>query len=170
MISRYVVADPSALQAHVDKIVGTPPVMQAPRPVPGTDVRTAELVEAPLTGGPASPPLTRRGTTNRNARGGSPERRRRREWLLQTYRADLDVLTIDLPDGPMVLHVERGDPMAVPACRCYRCGVLLTVETLTVDRIKPGCQGGTYRRENIRPACGKCNSETGGATRGGTKR
>lgn len=37
------------------------------------------------------------------------------------------------------------------------------VQPLTIDRITPGCQGGTYRRSNIRPACGGCNSETGGA-------
>jgi hypothetical protein len=35
--------------------------------------------------------------------------------------------------------------------------------TITVDRIVPGRDGGTYRRNNIRPACGPCNSETGGA-------
>lgn len=73
-------------------------------------------------------------------------------------------------------------------CRCYRCGSLLFnpddaavansqhaedagAYPLTVDRITPGCQGGTYRRTNIRPACGPCNSETGGALarRGGAK-
>jgi hypothetical protein len=60
----------------------------------------------------------------------------------------------------------------MPACRCYRCGKLLTVDTVTVDRIVPGCvktamfpNGGTYVRHNIRPACGDCNSKTGGATR-----
>ena len=68
--------------------------------------------------------------------------------------------------------------------RCYRCGMLLfnperpippaplldePILPLTIDRIVPGCQGGTYRRGNIRPACGDCNSETGGrlATRRG---
>lgn len=73
-------------------------------------------------------------------------------------------------------------------CRCYRCGVLLVnpddhpgvdlqplfrvdlpgsyselAKPLTIDRIIPGCKNGTYRRNNIRPACGGCNSETGGA-------
>jgi hypothetical protein len=107
-----------------------------------------------------------RGTTNRNARGGSDSRRRRREWLVTCYRANRDVITIDLPYGPVVVDVDPGTEGAQPACRCYRCGVLLTVDTVTVDRIKPGCQGGTYRRDNIRPACGPCNSETGGRTRG----
>lgn len=86
----------------------------------------------------------RRGTTNRNARGSSYSRERRRQWLVATYRADEDL------DGE-------------PACRCYRCGTLLTAVTVTADRIKPGCEGGTYRRENIRPACGRCNSSEGGA-------
>lgn len=108
---------------------------------------------------------TRRGTTNGNARGGSDERRRRREWLVQTYRADRDVVTIELFHGPLVIEVERGTEGAFPACRCYRCGVLLTADTLTVDRIKPGCHGGTYARGNIRPACGRCNSVTGATTR-----
>jgi 5-methylcytosine-specific restriction endonuclease McrA len=102
-----------------------------------------------------------RGTTNGNARGGSDTRRRRREWLVETYRADVDAIT-RLFDG----SDPFGRDVALPACRCYRCGVLLTVDTVTVDRIVPGCKGGTYRRSNIRPACGPCNSITGGGLRG----
>jgi hypothetical protein len=101
-----------------------------------------------------------RGTTNGNARGSSHARQRRREWLVATYRANVDVLT----SGPRILDLTplgKGQP----ACRCYRCGVLLTADTVTIDRIVPGAQGGTYRRSNIRPACGPCNSETGGAVR-----
>lgn len=128
---------------------------------PEIDAGTRELPP----GGPASPPPARRGTTNRNARGGSPERRRRREWLVACFRANKDVVAIELFHGPLVVEVDLGTEGAQPACRCYRCGCLLTVDTVTVDRIKPGCQGGTYRRDNIRPACGPCNSETGGATR-----
>jgi hypothetical protein len=108
---------------------------------------------------------SRRGTTNGNARGGSDDRRRRREWLVTTYRADQDVIVIELFHGPLVVEVEPGTEGAVAACRCYRCGVLLTTETVTVDRIRPGCQGGTYARTNIRPACGTCNSSTGATTR-----
>lgn len=105
---------------------------------------------------------TKRGTSNRNERGSSYSRRSRRAWMLLTYAADV-------PNH----------------CRCYRCGVLLfnpdsppdlndlavalwgtqqlCAQPLTIDRIIPGCEGGTYRRNNIRPACGGCNSETGGA-------
>lgn len=107
--------------------------------------------------------VARRGTTNKNARGGSDERRRRREWLVATYRADVDLLTLDLYHGPELIEVNVGDGVA--ACRCYRCGLLLTAETVTVDRIVPGAHGGTYRRNNIRPACGRCNSQTGATTR-----
>lgn len=108
---------------------------------------------------------TRRGTTNGNARGSSEDRRQRREWLVETFRADMDVVEHDL--GPYIISTPAGVMVSgvKPACRCYRCGKLLTVDTVTVDRIIPGCKGGTYRRTNIRPACGLCNSETGGSVR-----
>lgn len=98
-----------------------------------------------------------RAEASRNERGSAASRRARREWLLQTYRADVDL--IDLGDGTLEVVVELGD--GKPACRCFRCGLLLTVKTLTVDRIIPGCKGGTYRRGNIRPACLRCNKIIG---------
>lgn len=82
--------------------------------------------------------LARRGTTNRNARGSTKDRAARRRYLLDTF--------------------GNGE-----TCPCYRCDTELTDETLTVDRIIPGIEGGTYRRDNIRPACGYCNSSTGSA-------
>lgn len=91
----------------------------------------------------ATPIVPVRGTSNRNVRGNSRDRAARRAWLVRAYQSD------------------RG----AGTCRCYRCGDVLTAETVTVDRIIPGCQGGTYRRDNIRPACSGCNSETGGACR-----
>lgn len=92
---------------------------------------------------PRSVGSRRRGTTNRNDRGNTLDRRRRREWLVDTFRADRDV---------------GGDP----ACRCWRCGQLLTVDTVSPDRITPGCMGGRYTRDNIRPSCVSCQSITGG--------
>lgn len=80
-----------------------------------------------------------RGTTNKNARGNSEDRRRRRAWLLN----------------------EFGDGETAP---CAFCGISLNDETITVDRIIPGVLGGRYVRGNIRPACGTCN-ERDGATR-----
>lgn len=91
-----------------------------------------------------APARRARGTTSKNVSGNSTDRRRRKAWLVETFRADVDL------DGE-------------PACRCYRCGVLLTVDTVSPDRIKPGCLGGSYRRENLRPACLPCNMSTGGA-------
>lgn len=113
----------------------------------------------------------RRGSSNGNRRGSSETRRRRRHWLVKTYLADQParVLCDGTEPGSWLVETPpvgvRRWVCAMPACRCYRCGTLLTVDTVTVDRIIPGCRGGTYRRDNIRPACGRCNSETGGALR-----
>jgi len=38
----------------------------------------------------------------------------------------------------------------------------MTIDDLTVDRVIPGIEGGTYARGNIRPACLKDNTERGG--------
>jgi hypothetical protein len=135
-----------------------------------TDVRSGLLEDGPYGGTPSQVPSpgktpVRRGTTNRNERGNSENRRRRREWLIQTYRADRDVMVLQLFHGPMVVEVTRDSEGSEPACRCYRCGALLVEATVTVDRIVPGCHGGTYRQNNIRPACGPCNSSTGATTR-----
>lgn len=82
--------------------------------------------------------------SNSNDRGSSRDRAARKWWLLNNYTSDCD---------------QR----RVPSCRCYRCGEVLYYETLTVDRIVPGALGGKYVRTNIRPACSRCNSETGNA-------
>lgn len=67
-------------------------------------------------------------------RGSATARRRRRQWLLDQF----------------------GNGETAP---CFECGAVLTYETLTVDRIVPGCKGGTYARSNIRPACKNCQLE-----------
>lgn len=88
------------------------------------------------------PVVTRRGTTNRNARGSAAERRQRKQWLLNVYGNGKSALC------------------------SYGCGRRVTFATITVDRYPvPGCRGGTYRRGNIRPACGPCNFRHGGAGR-----
>lgn len=84
---------------------------------------------------------TRRGTTNRNARGSSEDRRRRRQWLLDSF----------------------GDGTEAP---CSYCQIPVDFETITADRHPiPGCRGGRYVRGNIRPACGPCNSKHGATLR-----
>lgn len=94
-------------------------------------------------GSPAGDTMpVKRGTTNRNDRGSSRNRRARRQYLMITFG-----------DGEFVDCQLR----AVPDC-----WVAMTVWTVSADRIVPGCDGGTYRRDNIRPACPACQSHTGG--------
>lgn len=82
-----------------------------------------------------------RGTSNGNSRGGSRERRVRKAWLLR----------------------EFGDGVKAP---CSFCTEPVTMETISVDRWPiPGCDGGTYARGNIRPACRTCNSSHGATVR-----
>ena len=85
--------------------------------------------------------MTHRGTTNRNKRGSSYDRAKRRAYLQTVFASNVKGFV-----------------------RCYRCGINLNTY-LTVDRIIPGAHGGTYRRNNIRPACPGCNSETGSRVR-----
>lgn len=66
-----------------------------------------------------------RGTTNGNVRGSAQDRARRRAWLVDTYRADVDVQMIS--GYPFSVRLGNGEP----ACRCYRCGELLTITTVT---------------------------------------
>lgn len=117
----------------------------------------------------ATQPATR-GTSNGNARGNSRDRAARRHWLVTAWRADVDYgRLVHIPDdgGAVQTAGYISVPLGTgtPACRCYRCGTLLTEQTVTVDRIVPGCKGGRYVRGNIRPACAGCNSETGGGLR-----
>jgi hypothetical protein len=60
------------------------------------------------------------------------------------YRADMDVLRVELLRGQMMIPVLPGDPAAEPACRCYRCGALLTAGTVQVDTVREV------------PVCGEC--------------
>lgn len=78
-----------------------------------------------------------RGTSNANVRGSSRDRIIRKMYLMRVYESDHGQGTV----------------------RCFRCGCLLTIFTLTIDRIKPGRRGGKYVRNNIRPACSQCNIE-----------
>ena len=84
--------------------------------------------------------MSARGTTNRNDRGNAASRRARKMWLLSA---------------------AAGFGAHGTTVQCYRCDKPLTLETVTVDRRLAGILGGTYRRDNIRPACITCNSVTG---------
>lgn len=108
----------------------------------------------------ARPPKRRGG----ELRGNSTDRRRRHEWLVETFRADVDqrpgAATFGLREWD---GVPRGE--GVPACRCFRCGVLLTVDTVTADRVQLGMHGGRYTRDNLRPACSPCQTHQGNEVR-----
>lgn len=39
------------------------------------------------------------------------------------------------------------------------CDLFVTFQTMNVDRIVPGCLGGRYTRDNIRPTCFNCNNK-----------
>lgn len=86
---------------------------------------------------------SRRGTSNGNERGSAAQRRKRRQWVLFRFQS---------------LY-------GLGWTHCYRCNTLLDYDTMTLDRIVPGCQGGRYVKWNIRPCCGSCNSITGATIR-----
>lgn len=125
---------------------------------------------------------TRRGTSNSNDRGSAEARRQRKKWLFETWSADCDLVTpreledldqailgevlpsafderylyvaeLDMTSG--LFRVNPG--LGRPAVRCFRCGTLCHWDSVEIDRIKPGCEGGRYTKSNIRPACGSCN-------------
>ena len=81
-----------------------------------------------------------RSITGNDKRGSSYDRRARREWLVSTAA----------PWG--------GDGDKVP---CWECGAMVSTATMCVDRIIPGEEGGTYRRDNIRPHCPTCSHRQG---------
>lgn len=102
-----------------------------------------------------------------STRGNVTDRQRRKEWLLKTYAADSAIaiparfrVELIIPVSKIDQYRLDGDTV-MECCRCYRCGKLLTIETVTVDRIIPGCEGGTYRRNNIRPSCSECANKQG---------
>lgn len=124
-----------------------------------------------------------RSTSNGNCRGNWLTRRARRARLLASYASDRAVIRVTqlIDDVEQVWDFDVDVKLAentaqwyrdhgcyvtsvevLPAVRCYRCGSVLTEDRLTIDRIKPGVEGGTYADENCRPACGTCNSATGG--------
>ena len=122
----------------------------------------------------------RRGTSNGNLRGSSTTRRARRAWLVTTYASNVRGLCRCYRCGVLLFNADCIPPEVissnrypgtylVPSGRVTTVPEYLLVLPLTVDRIIPGCQGGTYRRTNIRPACGDCNSETGGGLRRSSK-
>lgn len=86
---------------------------------------------------------TRRGTSNADDRGSSYARRQRKRNLLERDGTG--------PDGVAL---------------CATCPTLVDFETMTVDRIVPGCEGGRYGppsdTSNCRIQCERCAPRQGG--------
>ena len=76
-------------------------------------------------------------------RGSNADRRRRREWLVSPAAG---TMTYDgwTPFG--------GNGHEVPCW--WKCGRTVTMQTVEADRL---VAGGSYRRDNIVPACRPCN-------------
>lgn len=89
-----------------------------------------------------SRPADRRSRSNRNDRGSSYSRRRRREWLVEEYG-----------DGEFVACFLQRSP---------RCLYVLDVTNVSPDRQVLGVDGGSYARHNILPACLPCQCHQGG--------
>lgn len=89
-----------------------------------------------------SRPADRRSRSNRNDRGSSYSRRRRREWLVEEF--------------------GDGEHVACFLQRSAHCLYVLDVTNVSADRIVLGVDGGTYRRSNILPACLPCQCHQGG--------
>ena len=118
-----------------------------------------------------------RGTDHSNERGSAEARRKRVAWLIEAFASNVlgyarcyrcGVLLYDRNNPPENLY-ERESP--------WMEGVTYTetfdgerCKPLTVDRIIPGCDGGTYKRTNIRPACEKCNCHEVGSRLRSTKK
>ena len=79
---------------------------------------------------------TPRGTSNTAIRGSAEARRRRKRTLL----------------------ARDGDGTTAP---CWECGTAVTFETMIVDKIRTGRDGGRYRLKNCRVHCRKCSELQG---------
>lgn len=122
-----------------------------------------------------------RGTTSKNAQGSAEDVRRRKVWLRDTYRANVDALILRVTDedrltttflvvagppagAPPTLFVDVPDEIGwdaqlvatVPACRCYRCGDLLVYE--------PDLGVRTLTVDRIVPGCVKTRAFPRGGT------
>lgn len=59
-------------------------------------------------------------------------------------------------------HCIDRDGNGVTVSCAFGCGAQLTLEDVTLDRFPiTGCEGGTYRKSNVRAACLSCNSSDG---------
>lgn len=110
-----------------------------------------------------------RGTTNGNARGSAADRRRRRAWMMGCYASNVEGFVRCYRCGALLYNPDdhpdwEGDVLVpIPPTADFPYSSAAYAKPLTVDRIIPGCKGGTYRQNNVRPACMYDNASTGSA-------
>ncbi len=99
-----------------------------------------------------------RSTTNKYVTGNSRDRARRRARIVaRDGWPEVGIVLCHWCDVPLL---QDEDPEA-PG------------QSVTMDRIVHGCEGGTYADDNLVPACGPCNTTRGavlGAQRKGSSR
>ena len=57
--------------------------------------------------------------------------------------------------------VDRASLIKRDNSTCYLCGLILTDKQVTLDHVVPLARGGSHTAENLRVACGPCNSRKG---------
>lgn len=87
-------------------------------------------------------------------RGNSYARRARKNKMLRLYGPFCAEHTTEAVDVTREFDKSQCAACDETKCACVHCGDLLTFETVEADRIIPG---GTYRWENVQPACRRCN-------------
>lgn len=75
-------------------------------------------------------------------RGNAKDRKARKLWLLS-------------PEAPWG---GNGETAPCAARVSAHCAEVVDYGTMEVDRIVPGCLGGRYTRDNVRPTCWNCNN------------
>jgi len=88
-----------------------------------------------------------RGTTNKYVTGNARDRARRRARIVaRDGWPEVGIVLCRWCDVPLL---QDDDPEA-PG------------QSVTMDRVVPGCEGGTYQLDNLVPACRNCNESRGG--------
>lgn len=94
-----------------------------------------------------------------DVRGNSRTRHRRKLYLLLTFGRPV-VWTVETDEFGDLSPADPLDHTAWVA-QCHECSTLVTYQTMMVDRIKLGIDGGRYTRDNIQIHCPTCSHRQG---------